>query len=251
MQTSNYVHSRKGFTLIEMIGVIVIIGLVASITLPKIFEILQDARVQNVEGNLRTVRNALANYMKAPDAPGYIPITEGSGIRTTGTSLTAATDTVKSNAATLDTILLTANVIERPLSVKMGTQNSAPSGTSPRLTWDLTTQSFIMSPDGTPDTDWSRIARIEARLANTALAPEVAQGANFQLNGISSTVANNTTVVYAVIPDIPASDAHQLALSMNGGQLTSPVGTANASGPVVYNTPTDGVTDVYIFITSI
>ena len=54
-----------------------------------------------------------------------------------------------------------------------------------------------------------------------------------------------------MIPSCPAKDAYELALSMNGAQLAPVEGAASDTGIVAYAAPTNGVTDVYVYLTSI
>ena len=54
--------SNKGFTLIEMIGVLAIIGILASVVAPKVIEAIRDAKVTSSLANLNTVKSASINY---------------------------------------------------------------------------------------------------------------------------------------------------------------------------------------------
>jgi hypothetical protein len=107
-----------------------------------------------------------------------------------------------------------------------------------------------MTPDSVPQRNWSGVTRIEARTANPALAPSVALGANFRLDGTSNLNANSV-VAYLVIPACPARDAYELAVTMNGAQLAPVEGAACDTGVVAFAAPANGVTDVYVYITAI
>lgn len=54
--------STQGFTLIEMIGVLAIIGILASVVAPKVIEAIRDAKVTSSLANLNTVKSAAINY---------------------------------------------------------------------------------------------------------------------------------------------------------------------------------------------
>ena len=94
------------------------------------------------------------------------------------------------------------------------------------------------------------MTRVEARTANPALAPSAALGANFRLDGTTN-ISANYVVAYLVIPACPARDAYELALAMNGAQLAPAEGAACDTGIVAYPIPANGITDVYVYITSI
>lgn len=54
--------SRLGFTVVELVIVIVILGILASVALPKFFNMSADAKEAACKGALGGVRSAIANY---------------------------------------------------------------------------------------------------------------------------------------------------------------------------------------------
>lgn len=53
---------RKGFTLIELIAVIVVLAVLAGVALPKYFDYAAKAKISSVKGTLGGVRAAVANF---------------------------------------------------------------------------------------------------------------------------------------------------------------------------------------------
>lgn len=242
--------SAQGYSLLELVLVLAIVAVLVGLLLPKGFDALRNARIQEVKTTANTLKTALTDLIVMPGGNGSIPRTEGTGIPTAGAALTGATDIAKGNGARLDTVLLATGKLERPLSLRMGSQGYASSGTGNEMAWNQASQAFVMTPDAAPQRNWTGVTRIEARSSNPALAPSAALGANFRLDGITNRSAN-VIVAYLVIEDAPAKDAYELALSMNAPQLTPVEGVACDTGLVAYATPINGVTDVYVYLAEI
>ena len=240
----------QGYSLLELVLVLAIVAVLVGLLLPKGFDALRTARIQQVEKTVETLKTALTDYLSMAGGNGSLPRTEGPGIPTAGAALTGATDIAKGNAARLDSVLLATGKIERPISLRLGTQAFTSAGTGNELAWNQAALGFVMTPDAAPQRNWSAVTRVEARTANPALAPSAALGANFRLDGATNLNANYV-VAYLVIPACPARDAYELAVSMNGAQLAPAEGAASDSGVVAYAAPTNGVTDVYVYLTAL
>ena len=62
MKKENCLGSRAGYTLVEMLLVVTIITILASITFPKFAQALQNARNSSVQENLYSIRNSINLY---------------------------------------------------------------------------------------------------------------------------------------------------------------------------------------------
>jgi len=60
--TTRNPRSSKGFTLIELIAVIVVLAILVGVALPKYFDYAADARAAATKGTLGGVRAGIANY---------------------------------------------------------------------------------------------------------------------------------------------------------------------------------------------
>ncbi len=59
----NNKNARKGFTLVEIMIVVVIIGLLAAMAIPAFAKVRQQSRLKAVTNNLRQIANAAQSYM--------------------------------------------------------------------------------------------------------------------------------------------------------------------------------------------
>lgn len=250
MKYRNKLNSSRGYSLLELVLVIAVISVLVGLLLPKGFDAIRNARIQQVQKVTETLKTVLTDYLSMPGGNGVLPRTEGTGIPTSGAALTGATDAAKGNGARLDAILLSTGKLDRPLSLRMGSQIAASTGTGNEMTWSQSASAWIMTPDAAPLRNWSTATRVEARVTAPATAPSLALGANFRLDGITNLNANYT-VAYLVIPGCASGDAFNLTLAMNGPQFAPVEGAACDTGLVAYAAPVNGVTDVYVFLTAL
>lgn len=116
-------RNEEGFTLIEIIAVIIIMGILAAVAVPKFFSMQEDAKIAALNGGLSEAiarfNHAYAKYIlvekKAPNAiAGYLNTDEYLGLQAAGTGtdigdfkitwVKQADDTLKITIVEADTI---------------------------------------------------------------------------------------------------------------------------------------------------
>ena len=58
------ISTSKGFSLIVMIGVLAIIGILASVVAPKVFDAIRDAKITGAVGVLQTIKSSCTDYAR-------------------------------------------------------------------------------------------------------------------------------------------------------------------------------------------
>ena len=95
--------NRKGFTLVELLVVISIIGILSAIAVPKFQNATNAAKIAKIQADLRTIDSAMAVYYAQnsayPTATQIVDATKG----TLTNFPTPPTDTVTTNPATAAT----------------------------------------------------------------------------------------------------------------------------------------------------
>ena len=62
MKTTQRHNHRAGFTLIEMVGVLAVIAILAALLVPKIFAAINESRLNNTLGSINTCKTAAIQY---------------------------------------------------------------------------------------------------------------------------------------------------------------------------------------------
>jgi len=173
MKTPNR-RNLRGFSLLELVLVLAIVAVLVGLLLPKGFDALRNARVQQVAQTVKTLKTALVQFISMPGGSGSLPRTEGTGIPCSGAALSGATDIAKGNAARLDAVLLTAGKLEGPLSLRMGSQAFVSSGAGNEIAWNQASQTFQMprrNATGPAPPAWKHVHPPRARSRPSRSAP--------------------------------------------------------------------------------
>ena len=99
-------HAEEAFTLIEMIGVLAVIAILAALLIPKVTSAISDAKINNTLGAYEALKTAVTyHYSKY----------NGFQLTTGGTTCTT------NQLAAYDNLLLQEGLMDKPFSSKIGT----------------------------------------------------------------------------------------------------------------------------------
>lgn len=242
---------RAGFSLVEIVLVTGLLTVIVGIV------VLALARVGNAPKAVRFLQLAkvFAGYIREsaqnnPSFRGQLPVTRSGsgGVPPLGGLLALpANAAAAERAVSFDLVMMGERMIEAFSEIPYGgaTRPNVP------VRWDGASRTFVATPDVAASVaaipavvTWQRI---EARLSNPAVSPELAEGANFQsAPGIN--LPAQVVVVYWRLPAVPQALAEEMARRANKPEHQPAAGAAARVGPVAYAAPVAGFTDVYLYI---
>jgi prepilin-type N-terminal cleavage/methylation domain-containing protein len=209
--------AARGFTLVEMIGVLAIIAILASLLIPRVFQAIGDSKISNAATTCNSIKAAVNEYY---GKFGLIAGPKGAPLTFSGNI---------SEDWDLST-LVAEGVAEKPFAVRIGNGLIGSASSGSRL----------------------RVINISANDTNTAVASaggDLAVGA-YNLDGTGAT--NDIAGVYlveAVIEEVDAQDAKDFNDRIDGAVLGSTnLTSADQRGRVKYTAPASGKTSVRVYI---
>lgn len=205
---------RSGFTLIEIIGVVAVIAILAAVLTPRVVAVIARGKVNSTAQSLGSLKTATADYV---GKNGSLPTRSGTG----STNSAVAT-------GRFDADLIIGGFTERLFACSIGTQTF----------------------DASALTGRTHVRSLATTSSATVTAPTATVGGdNFDLDRDPSTAdfTAGQMVVSAFIPGVALSDAMGLNKLLDGDDNT---GTgADTTGRCMYSAAAvDNTVTVYVYI---
>lgn len=210
-------RARSAFTLVEMVGVLAIISILASMLAPRVFQAIADAKISNAASTCQSLKTALGEFYGRYGKIGG----------TNGTDLGLAVDAVYDDYDLR--ALVPEGYIERPFMVRIGNGLVGSANDGSRL----------------------RVKNIQGNGPNVRPGGGTAaiDSGAYNLDGLSTT--NDVTgylLVEAVIEGVEKLDAKELNDRLDGPTLGTALGTSDEVGTVKYFISTNGLAKVRVYI---
>jgi len=213
-------RKRAAFTLIEMIGVLAVIAILAAVLIPKVFEAINNSRINNAAMSVQTVKTAMADhYAKAGSFAAQATIY--------GTNIPVTLP--KYN---YDQVLMGESFLDKAFATRIGNGVLGTGG-------QAGTRVEALDVGPSPGLNW--------QLGTT---PGATDATGFALAGGSTNTVVGSACLVCVITGVTENDAKDLNDRIDGPTLGVALGSApDLNGRVKYAAPTSGVTDVYVYVT--
>ncbi len=217
--TNARLRREQAFTLVEMIGVLAIIAILASLLIPRVFQAIGDSKISNSASTCNSIKAAVNEYY---GRYGLIAGPKGAALTLSGSPATAEDWDLST--------LVAEGFAEKPFAVRIGNGLLGSANSGSRL----------------------RVVDISANTTNTEPATvggDLALGA-YNLDGASTTNdILGALLVEAVIEQVDAQDAKDFNDRIDGSTLgATNLTSADQSGRVKYTTPASGKTSIRIYI---
>jgi type II secretory pathway pseudopilin PulG len=215
MKTNPQVHStRAAFTLIEIVGVVAVIAILAAVLTPRVVSVIARGKVNATAQSLGSLKSATADYI---GKNGTLPARAGTG----ATNAAVAT-------GRFDADLVAGGFTEKLFAVSIGTQTFDASALGGRV----------------------HVRSQAADSAGAVSTPDATTGGvNFDLDR-STASADFTTgqmVVSAFIPGVSITDAIALNKILDGDENTGT--SADITGRCIYSAAAvDNTVTVYVYV---
>jgi general secretion pathway protein G len=193
-------NNKKGFTLIEMIGVLAVIAILAAVLIPKVFEAINNARINNASMTCDTVKTACADHYA-----------KWGGLNIDGSTGSAVPITPPNTA--FDAILLKEQFLDKLFVTKIGDGVNGAANTHVEL---ITCPALGATVDATENTGYS--------LSGTATTNECSGSVLVQAVITGCTPADMQALSQR-IDGIPLSAATLAAVDIKGRVKYDPAGT--------------------------
>ena len=212
-------RKAQAFTLVEMIGVLAIIAILASLLIPRVFQAIGDSKISNSASTCNSIKAAVNEYY---GKYGLIAGPKGVALTLSGSPATAEDWDL--------TTLVAEGFAEKPFSVRIGNGMMGSVAGGSRL----------------------RVIDISGNSTNTAAADaaaDLAKGA-YNLDGASTTNdISGALLVEAVIEQVDSQDAKDFNDRIDGASLgATNLTSADQSGRVKYTAPANGKTSVRVYL---
>ncbi|MBK8801471.1 MAG: prepilin-type N-terminal cleavage/methylation domain-containing protein [Fibrobacteres bacterium] len=212
--------TRRGFTLIEMIGVLAIIAILVAAVAPRIFEAINDSKITSATSTIKTLESAVAKYYS--DVGTLLPL-----------NAAGAPANSNGNAAGVMT------AYSLPYVLNLGTA-PATTGSWPKFRGPYMPNLNVANPP------IGNTMVIGANLAAAALNAAGAAPPNFSLNGgATGSLTNTNQVVWVTFTGVSEAEFNKFDIIMDAG-IGATAAQRQTLGKVKWAAAAGGTMTVYI-----